>query len=146
MKKHGCRQVQIAEKANVTQATVSRIISTNQALDDNVAKALCSCWPSRADNIQMLIAGLCDVIRRWGFDPDADVEITPNDAVAKTISTQADIDLESIRTHMADDVVADLVHDLAVILRRADHCRTYKEHPDRSALGSGSAAEPKPTA
>lgn len=127
--KHKLRQSQLAEQAKVTQATISRIISNNQAVDDSVARALCSCWPDRSDNIQLLIAGLSDVIRRWGFNPEADIEIHARDTVAAVTPTQAETDLSVIRSNMHDDVVSDLIHDLAVILRRSASYAARKPAP-----------------
>ena len=143
VKKHNLTQVELASRTNITQATISRIIALNKTVDDPTMKSLCSAWPSRADNIQLLIAGLSDVIRRWGFDPDADVEILPLDAVAARTPTQAETDLDVLREHMADDTVSELVHDLAVILRRADSA--HKTYPAGS-LPFSSSAELKPFA
>lgn len=144
MKRNSVNQVQLSERTNVDQSTISKIISKNRKVDDEVAKSLCNCWEIRSDNIQLLIAGLCDVIRRWGFEPDEDVEVKALDTVASVTPTQADLDLEQLRSHMADDNVAGLVHDLATILRRADAARaTYAETADRSGFGSSDAAEQK---
>lgn len=145
--KHGITQTQLSQRSDVDQSTISKIVAKNRRVDDDVAKALCSCWPDRADNIQLLIAGLGDVIRRWGFDPDADVAVTPLNAVAPAVPTQSELDIAVLRDHLSDETVADLIHDLAVILRRADAARAYPEaFPDRSGYGSSTAAELKPFA
>lgn len=141
LKKYRMRQTDLAVKASISQATISRIMTCNQAVDDQVAKSLCSAWPNRSDNIQLLIAGLSDVIRRWGFDPDSDVEVKPLQGVAHSMPTQAETDLAEIRAHLSDDVVSDLIHDLAKILRRADR-HLYADTP-REFLAGAVAEKPR---
>lgn len=141
LKKDGITQMQLAERTGVAQTTISNIVTKNKLVADSVMRALCSCWPCRADNIRLLIAGLSDVIRRWGFEPDEDVEIRPLSAVAHATPTQADIDLDILRDHISDEAVCDLLHDLATILRRADAAARYPEAGDRGGFGGGHAAD-----
>lgn len=145
LKRNAITQTQLAERTGIAQATISNIIGKNKLVADSVMRSLCSCWPSRADNIQLLIAGLSDVIRRWGFDPDADVEVRPLDAVAAPTPTQGDLDLDTLRAHLDDEAVSELVHGLANLLRRHDD-KVYPLARDRSGHGAGTAAELKPFA
>lgn len=139
--KYGETQSDLARRSSVAQPTISNIVSKNKTVDDAIMKSLCSAWPNRSDNIQLLIAGLSDVIRRWGFDPDADVEVKPLQGVAHSMPTQAETDLAEIRAHLSDDVVSDLIHDLAKILRRADS-HLYADTP-REFLAGAVAEKPR---
>jgi transcriptional regulator with XRE-family HTH domain len=123
-------QVDLAKLTGLSQASISRVISRERRPDVPSLRALCNCWPDRESNLRVLIEHLRDEVRRAGHDGETDVEFRPRGRPASAV--QADIAV--VASHAEHDaVVAELVHDLATLLRRAFD-------------GTGAEALPFPTA
>lgn len=142
--KHKWTQSRLAEHTGINQATISYLISRDKRADDRIGNILTHCWPEQQDNIAVLIEGIRDMIKRWGHDPESSVDMSVAGRPVPKTASERDIDV--ILRHLKDDGVADLLHDLAVILGRADSS-SDKQHPqlppwqDLSA-GSGHMKDP----
>lgn len=139
------RQAQIAEACNLSQASISAIISSPVRVAPESLRAITHCWPTPEANVRVLIAHLRDEIHRAGHDPENALDIKMRNG--RPEKTAAARDLDVLRDHISDADVAALIHDLAVLIKRADkHDRAHAAarasyaDPDKGA-GASLAAE-----
>lgn len=118
LEKTGIKQSELAKTCDMSQPSISAIISSDVRLAPATMQVLTHCWPTPEANGRVLIAHLRDEIHRAGHDPENAIEIRwPSGDRATTMASRS---LAVIQRHLADPDVAALVHDLATLLRRAD--------------------------
>jgi hypothetical protein len=118
LEKAGIKQSELAKKCDMSQPSISAIISSDVRLAPTTMQVLMHCWPTPEANGRVLIAHLRDEIHRAGHDPENALDIRwPNGDRATTAAARS---LDVIRRHLADPDVAALVHDIATLLKRAE--------------------------
>jgi transcriptional regulator with XRE-family HTH domain len=125
--KHEWTQAALAERAAVTQSSLSRLISARQRPETSTLRALCTCWPDPGSNLRVLIEHLRDEMVRGGHRGEGELEFRPHAPGAAALERDLALVCE---TASLDDDVAALLHDLAVLLRRAKS--TSKTPPKKS--------------
>lgn len=118
LEKAGIKQADLAKKCNMSQPSISAIISSDVRLAPATMQVMTHCWPTAEANGRVLIAHLRDEINRAGHDPENSIDIRwPNGDKATTMAARS---LDVIRRHLSDSDVAALIHSLAAVLKRAE--------------------------
>ena len=118
LEKAGIKQSELAKKCDMSQPSISAIISSDVRLAPTTMQVLTHCWPTPEANGRVLIAHLRDEIHRAGHDPENALDIRwPSGHRATTMAERS---MEVIRRHIADPEVAAFIHSIAVLLRRAE--------------------------
>ncbi len=140
MEREDITQAEFAARCAITQPSAWRIMRGHIRLAEGTLQRITHCWSDKAANGRMLIAHLRDEIQRAGYDPENDVVLTwPDGRTAQSLRHQ---DLDTIREHLSDPDVAELIHDIAGLIERAaSHQHTHwpaaaAEQPDDGYLKS----------
>ena len=123
-------QQQLADRSNLLQPTIARIISKGIRATPESLNALTHCWDP-ITNMRICVAHLRDEIERMGHDNTLiDMKIKGTSA-----TNGEEDDIEVIKSHIADDQnLAALIHDLALLIKSADRGCKYKAEELENSL------------
>jgi transcriptional regulator with XRE-family HTH domain len=129
---HSWTQVRLMELSKIDQSTLSRIVSGRRRDVDNATlETLCHCWPSREDNLRVLMAYLRDVIGRAGYDVHHTIEMRMRGEHASTVADHAEYVHAAALAHTA---IGRLIVELASVIRSMlEHPANHAADPDRLA-------------
>lgn len=114
-------QQQLADRSDLLQPTIARIIGKGIRATPESLTALTHCWDP-ITNMRICVAHLRDEIERMGHD-NTMIEMK----IKGTAATNGEEDdIEVIKSHIADDQnLAALIHDLVLLLKSADKGYKY---------------------
>ena len=137
LKREKITQAEFADRCQITQPSTWRILRGHIRLAVDTLQRITHCWEDEEVNLRMLVAHLRDEITRAGYDPEQTLDIRLSDG-SPAIS-QRDQDIEDIRERLGNPDVAELVHNFAELLRRADKAKNI---PPAARVWPGHAADP----
>jgi len=137
---HRLNQEVIADRAGISQPSISALISRHSRPTPKTLLAICHCWPSPATNLEILIGRLKDEIELAGHNTTS-IMIHPRTG-AISDGAAAEIEYLSSRLHMRG--VADAVLMIARLVRDIESgaWRSAAADPDRGDLAADTPGAP----
>jgi len=130
-------QQQLADRSDLLQPTIARIISKGIRATPESLNALTHCWDP-ITNMRVCVAHLRDEVERMGHDNTMiEMKIKGTSATNKE-----EDDIEVIKSHIADDQnLAALIHDLVLLIKSAEKGYKYKSSELEQSLVAENVVE-----